>query len=102
MSGDEDLPSGRRRRRGRSPAPAPAPPLDNDDLLSDILLRLPPLPSSLPRASLVCKCWRRLVFAPAFVRSFRARHRAPAQRSPPRLLYPWRKPPLLHLHTGTA
>ncbi|CAO2045270.1 unnamed protein product [Urochloa humidicola] len=76
MSGDESLPGGggRRRRRRRS-SPVEAPPLDNDDLLSDILLRLPPSPSSLPRASLVCKRWRRLVSTPAFVRSFRARHR---------------------------
>ncbi|CAN6278141.1 unnamed protein product [Urochloa humidicola] len=71
MSGDEGLPAGGRRRR----SPAAAPPLDNDDLLSDILLRLPPSLSSLPRVSLVCKRWRRLVSAPAFVRSFRARHR---------------------------
>ncbi|KAF8670590.1 hypothetical protein HU200_050617 [Digitaria exilis] len=73
MSGDKGLPAVGRRR-----SPAPAPPLDNDDLLSDILLRLPPLPSSLPRASLVCKRWRRLVSAPAFVRRFRARHRRSA------------------------
>ncbi|CAL4970271.1 unnamed protein product [Urochloa decumbens] len=72
MGGDEGLPAGGRRRR-RSPAAAP--PLDNDDLLSDILLRLPPTPSYLPRVSLVCKRWRRLVSAPAFARSFRARHR---------------------------
>ncbi|CAO2038908.1 unnamed protein product [Urochloa humidicola] len=74
MSGGEGLPTGGRRRRRRS-SPAAAPPLDNDDLLSDILLRLPPSPSSLPRASLVCKRWCRLVSAPAFIRSFRARHR---------------------------
>ncbi|RLN07016.1 hypothetical protein C2845_PM11G18990 [Panicum miliaceum] len=75
MSGDEDLPSGGGRRRRRRMSPAPAPPLDNNDLLSDILLRLSPSPSSLPRASLVCKRWHRLVSDPAFVRSFRARHR---------------------------
>ncbi|CAO2038828.1 unnamed protein product [Urochloa humidicola] len=73
MSGDEGLPAGGCRRRCSSPAAAP--PLDNDVLLSDILLRLPPSPSSLPRASLVCKHWRCLVSVPAFVRSFRARHR---------------------------
>ncbi|KAL6888157.1 hypothetical protein ACP4OV_009183 [Aristida adscensionis] len=58
--------------------PAPAPALENDDLLSDILLRLPPAPSSLPRASLVCKRWRRLVTGRRFLRRFRARHRRAA------------------------
>uniref|UniRef100_A0A0E0B7P7 F-box domain-containing protein n=1 Tax=Oryza glumipatula TaxID=40148 RepID=A0A0E0B7P7_9ORYZ len=60
----------RRRQRPTSPAPL----LDNDDLLSEILLRLPPQPSSLPRASLVCKRWRRLVSDHGFLRRFRARH----------------------------
>ncbi|CAN6237721.1 unnamed protein product [Urochloa humidicola] len=62
----------RRRPRPSSPAPESLP--DNDDLLSEILLRLHPAPSSLPRASLVCKRWRRLVTDPAFLRRFRARH----------------------------
>lgn len=48
--------------------------LDNDDLLGQILLRLPPLPSSLPRAAAVCKRWRRLVADPGFLRRFRAHH----------------------------
>ena len=65
-------------RRGCPSSPAPAPPLDNDDILSEILLRLPPAPSSLPRASLVCKHWRRLVTNPAFLRRFRTRHRRAA------------------------
>ncbi|CAN6355481.1 unnamed protein product [Urochloa humidicola] len=65
-----------------SPAPAPAPaPVtqlpDNDDLLREILLRLPPLPSSLPRASLVCKRWRCLVSDPGFLRRFRDHHGTP-------------------------
>ncbi|CAN6328552.1 unnamed protein product [Urochloa humidicola] len=63
-----------------SPVPAPAPVTqlpDNDDLLREILLRLPPLPSSLPRASLVCKRWRRLVSDPGFLRRFREHHRTP-------------------------
>ncbi|XP_037454435.1 F-box protein At5g03970-like [Triticum dicoccoides] len=64
--------SRRRRRHARSPAAAP---LEDDDLLSEILLRLPPQPSSLPRASLVCKRWRCLVSDPGFVRRFRIRHR---------------------------
>ncbi|KAK3138990.1 hypothetical protein QOZ80_5AG0376210 [Eleusine coracana subsp. coracana] len=58
-----------------SPAPASLP--GSDDMLGEILLRLPPLPSALPRASLVCKRWRRLVFDPQFIRRFRVRHRTP-------------------------
>ncbi|CAN6242481.1 unnamed protein product [Urochloa humidicola] len=61
----------RRRRGGLSP-PAPLP--DDDDLLCEIFLRLPPRPSSLPRASLVCKRWGRLVSDPQFLRRFRAFH----------------------------
>ncbi|KAE8779464.1 putative F-box protein [Hordeum vulgare] len=51
-------------------------PLDVDDLLREILLRLPPQPCSLPRASLVCKRWRRLVSDPGFFRRFLLRHRS--------------------------
>ncbi|XP_037450592.1 uncharacterized protein LOC119320733 [Triticum dicoccoides] len=66
---------------------AAAGPLDDDDLLSEILLRLPPLPSSLPRASAVCKRWRSLASDPAFSCRFRLHHR--------------RNPPLLGcFHTG--
>ncbi|XP_037450655.1 uncharacterized protein LOC119320818 [Triticum dicoccoides] len=49
--------------------------LENDDLVSEILLRLPPQPSSLPRASRVCSRWRRLLSDPAFRRRFRIHHR---------------------------
>ncbi|KAI4963908.1 hypothetical protein ZWY2020_008688 [Hordeum vulgare] len=63
------------------PRSAAAPPLDDDDLLSEILLRLPPQPSSLPRASLVCRRWRSLLSHPAFRRRFRIHH----HRSPPLL-----------------
>ncbi|CAN6347154.1 unnamed protein product [Urochloa humidicola] len=56
---------------------APAPALEDDDLLLEILLRLPPLPSSILRASLVCKRWRRLVSDPAFSSRFRAHHQTP-------------------------
>ncbi|CAN6247770.1 unnamed protein product [Urochloa humidicola] len=71
----------RRRSRPRS-APAPATLPDDDDILREILLRLPPLPSSLPRASLVSKRWLRLISDPGFLRRFRAFH----CRQPPPLL----------------
>ncbi|CAL5018416.1 unnamed protein product [Urochloa decumbens] len=61
---------GSMRRRLSLPAPLP----DDDDLLREIFLRLPPLPSSLPRASLVCKRWGRIVSDPQFLRRFRAFH----------------------------
>jgi hypothetical protein len=65
----------------RLKSPAPALPLEDDDLLSEILLRLPPQPSSLPRASLVCRRWYGLVSNAGFLRRFRAHHR----RNPPLL-----------------
>ncbi|CAM0947759.1 unnamed protein product [Alopecurus aequalis] len=58
-----------------------AAPLDDDDLLSEILLRLPPQPSSLPRASAVSKRWHSLASDPAFSRRFRIHH----HRNPPLL-----------------
>uniref|UniRef100_A0A8I6XXI5 F-box protein AT5G49610-like beta-propeller domain-containing protein n=2 Tax=Hordeum vulgare subsp. vulgare TaxID=112509 RepID=A0A8I6XXI5_HORVV len=61
--------------------PRSRPPLEDEDLLSEILLRLPPQPSSLPRASAVWKRWRRLVSDPAFSRRYRRHHR----RRPPLL-----------------
>ncbi|KAF0930427.1 hypothetical protein E2562_032768 [Oryza meyeriana var. granulata] len=48
------------RRRLLLPTTAPPSPLNDDDLLQEILLRLPPEPSSLPRASAVCKRWHGL------------------------------------------
>jgi hypothetical protein len=65
-----------RRRRGSSPA-SQSSPLEDDDLLREILLRLPPQPSSLPRASAVCKRWLGLVTDPKFARQFRIHHRKP-------------------------
>ena len=56
----------RRRRRGTSPA-APASLPDDDDMLREILMRLPPQPSSLLRASAVCKRWRRVTTDPRFL-----------------------------------
>ncbi|XP_037482635.1 F-box protein At5g03970-like [Triticum dicoccoides] len=64
--------------RCRPCSPA-AGPLEDEDLLCEILLRLPPQPSSLPRASAVCKRWRRLVSDPDFSRRFCHHHR----RNPP-------------------
>ncbi|VAI53901.1 unnamed protein product [Triticum turgidum subsp. durum] len=60
-------------RRHRSPTAAP--PLEDENLLSEILLRLPPQPSSLPRASLVSNRWRRIASDPGFSRRFRRHHR---------------------------
>ncbi|XP_071676959.1 uncharacterized protein [Lolium perenne] len=57
--------------------PPPERPLELDDLLEEILLRLPPRPSSLPRASLVCARWRRIISNPQFLKRFRAHHRTP-------------------------
>jgi hypothetical protein len=61
-------------RRRTSPALGP---LDDEDLLAEILLRLPPKPSSLPRASLVCRLWRSFATDSAFRRRFRTHHRRP-------------------------
>jgi hypothetical protein len=47
-----------------------------DDVLLDIFLRLPPEPTHLFVASLVCLRWRRLIRDPAFLAGFRAFHRA--------------------------
>ncbi|KAL6594997.1 hypothetical protein ACP70R_048100 [Stipagrostis hirtigluma subsp. patula] len=58
------LPRGGGGRHRSSAATALMHPLDDDDILRGILVRLPPLPSSLPRASLVCPRWRRLVSDP--------------------------------------
>ncbi|KAG0542435.1 hypothetical protein BDA96_02G103900 [Sorghum bicolor] len=58
-------------------APPPPPEL-MDDLIGEILLRLPPEdPACLVRASLVCKLWRRLLSDGAFLCQYRAFHRTP-------------------------
>jgi hypothetical protein len=55
----------------------PPPPLV-DDLIREILLRLPPDdPTCLPRASLTCKPWRCILTDPRFLRRYREFHRAP-------------------------
>ncbi|VAI41222.1 unnamed protein product [Triticum turgidum subsp. durum] len=52
-------------------------PLDDEDLLQEILLRLPPRPSALPRASLVCKRWRSILSNTQFLSRYRKHHRKP-------------------------
>lgn len=52
-------------------------PLDNEILLEEILLRLPPKPSSLPQASLVCTLWRSILSDPRFLKRFRKHHQKP-------------------------
>ncbi|XBH59660.1 hypothetical protein VPH35_114362 [Triticum aestivum] len=52
-------------------------PLEDEDLLQEILLRLPPQPSSLPRASLVCTRWHRILSDPKFPHRFRKHHQKP-------------------------
>ncbi|BAF20708.1 uncharacterized protein [Oryza sativa Japonica Group] len=60
-----------------------APPELTDDVVEEILLRLPPDdPSCSARASAVCKPWRRLLSDPVFLRRHRAFHR---RRAPPLL-----------------
>ncbi|KAF6985002.1 hypothetical protein CFC21_002926 [Triticum aestivum] len=54
-----------------------ASPFEDDDLLREILLRLPPQPSSLLRASAVCKQWRCAATDPKFLHRFRTHHRKP-------------------------
>ncbi|XBI42269.1 hypothetical protein VPH35_126625 [Triticum aestivum] len=70
MSEDGDEPAHRRLRA----APAGAPP-NGGNILWEIFLRLPALPSTLPRVSLICKRWRRLATDPGFLLHFRDRHR---------------------------
>ncbi|KAL6647697.1 hypothetical protein ACP70R_015134 [Stipagrostis hirtigluma subsp. patula] len=58
--------------------PRRPPPALMEELVEDILLRLPPDdPASLVRAALVCKGWRRLVSGASFRRRFRELHRTP-------------------------
>uniref|UniRef100_A0A8R7PDM7 F-box domain-containing protein n=1 Tax=Triticum urartu TaxID=4572 RepID=A0A8R7PDM7_TRIUA len=57
--------------------PPTAAPLDDEDLLGEILLRVPPLPSSLLRTSLVSKLCGGVATAPSFSHRFVAHHRRP-------------------------
>ncbi|RCV09336.1 hypothetical protein SETIT_2G019300v2 [Setaria italica] len=59
-------------------SPPRPPPELIDDVVTEILLRLPPgEPRHLFRASLVCKLWRRLLTDAAFLRQYRRFHRTP-------------------------
>ncbi|KAJ1276486.1 hypothetical protein BS78_05G218100 [Paspalum vaginatum] len=51
--------------------------LDDDNLLQEILLRVPLHPSSLTCASLVCKCWRCVASDAWFMRRFCSHNRKP-------------------------
>uniref|UniRef100_A0ACD5VVG6 Uncharacterized protein n=1 Tax=Avena sativa TaxID=4498 RepID=A0ACD5VVG6_AVESA len=65
------------RRRPSSPSPELAHPLDDDDLLHEIMLRLPPQPPYLLRVSILSNRWRRLATDPKFLRRLRIHHGKP-------------------------
>ncbi|KAK3126265.1 hypothetical protein QOZ80_7AG0554060 [Eleusine coracana subsp. coracana] len=67
-------------QRGKAPPPPPLPPPPEliEDAVAEILLRVPPdEPADLVRASLVDKCWRRVLTDPSFLRRYREFHRTP-------------------------
>ncbi|CAL4924280.1 unnamed protein product [Urochloa decumbens] len=75
MSEDNgEIPGGGKQRRS---SPVPASPIEDENVLSVILHRLPSLPPSLLRASLVNKSWQSIVSHPRFLRDFRAHHKNP-------------------------
>jgi hypothetical protein len=51
-------------------SPATASPVEDEHLLPEILLRLPPQPSSIARASLVCRRWLSILSDPKFLKRF--------------------------------
>ncbi|XP_072148148.1 uncharacterized protein [Setaria viridis] len=56
----------------------PVPPDLMEEILGEILLRIPPEePAHLVRFALVCKPWLRVLSDPAFRRGYRERHRRP-------------------------
>ncbi|XBH75320.1 hypothetical protein VPH35_102101 [Triticum aestivum] len=68
---------GRRLRRSVLQVSPVSEVLGDDNLLIKILLHLPPNPSSLPRASTVCKRWGSILSDPQFRKNFRKHHRKP-------------------------
>ncbi|KAF8772334.1 hypothetical protein HU200_005872 [Digitaria exilis] len=75
-------PTENRSRAGSPTSPIkmapPPPPALMDDIIGEILLRLPPGdPACLVRASLVCKLWRSLLSDDGFHRRYRAFHQTP-------------------------
>ncbi|KAF0929297.1 hypothetical protein E2562_019880 [Oryza meyeriana var. granulata] len=67
--------------RRHPPPPQQKPERDDmplgDDVLHEILLRVPPLPTTLIRAAAVCRRWRHIVAEPGFLRRYRAHHGKP-------------------------
>ncbi|CAL4932791.1 unnamed protein product [Urochloa decumbens] len=61
----------------RPSSAVPATTLEDNNLLSLVLCRLPSVPPSLLRASLVCKSWHSLISDPHFIRNFRAHQKKP-------------------------
>ncbi|GJN24336.1 hypothetical protein PR202_gb12073 [Eleusine coracana subsp. coracana] len=56
---------------------APPSPLQMDDLIEEVLFRVPPEdPLTLVHAALICKHWRRVIHDSGFCRRFRTFHRA--------------------------
>ncbi|KAM3297370.1 hypothetical protein ACQJBY_039314 [Aegilops geniculata] len=66
-----------RLRRSVLPAGPVSEVLRDDNLLIEILVRLPPKPSSLPRASAVCKRWGSILSDPHFCKCSRKHHQKP-------------------------
>ncbi|KAM0875895.1 hypothetical protein ACQ4PT_036511 [Festuca glaucescens] len=69
--------SHRNRRQLSSSSPELAHPLDDDDLIHEIMLRLPPQPPYLLRVSIVSKRWRHLATDRKFLHDFRIHHWKP-------------------------
>ncbi|TVU10919.1 hypothetical protein EJB05_44474, partial [Eragrostis curvula] len=69
-------PGGGGSKKPKGAAAAPAVEMAGDDVLGEILLRLPDT-ASLARAALACKLWRRVASDPALLRRFHSLHEPP-------------------------